>query len=134
MAEDKAKEAVDPNLVTARYNLKDENGNVIKDAEGKPKFVEISAKYDLEKAWNGVSEEIRKSNFGANVTVTVQSRMRSLHKAGATPDAIQADLDAWLPGMVTKKIAVDPIQAAKQAFATWSPEKQKAFLKELQGK
>jgi len=132
--QENGKEEVDPNLVSAKYKIKDENGNVKVDAEGKPVYAEVTARYDFDKAWENVSEDIRKSNFDANVKVTVQSRMRSLHQQGVSPEAIQTDLDAYLPGMVTKRVAVDPIQAAKTAFASWSPEKQKAFLKELQGK
>jgi hypothetical protein len=124
-------------LITARVSQVDENGNKVVDEEGKAVMLEGSAMYDfggdleglLEKA-KGNKEAIY-SNAVANLKVTVQSLMRTAISAGASPEALQAKVTAFVPGVAMAKQVVDPIEAAKAAFGTWDPEKQRAFLEQL---
>ena len=66
--------------------------------------------------------------------VSLQSRIRALHKANPDPAFIQSQVDQWIPGVVAAKVAVDPVQATLSQFANWPKEKQREFLKQLQGK
>lgn len=125
-------------IITARYKKVDEEGNAVMDDEGKVVYEEAQANYDFGDKLEDLSEkcggEVVFSNAIANMKVTLQSRIRALHKAGLTLEAIQEQVTAWVPGMVSPKVAVDPIANTISQFSTWSPEKQKEFLKKLQGK
>jgi len=122
-------------LVEARYQLKDENGNSILDEEGKATYAAVEVEYDfgdnLDQAVEACGEDVVFSNFKANAKVALQGIMRTKHKGALTPDQIQAVVDAWKPGMVSEKVTVDPATAIQNAFATWSDEKKATFLASL---
>ena len=124
-------------VINAKYGVKDEKDVAILDAEGKPTYANISATYDfgdnLADLIAKCSEEVVRTNAIANIRVSLQSRIRSLHKQGMTPDAIQSNIDAYVPGVAAAKVAVDPIMATISQFANWDKAKQKEFLKKLQG-
>ena len=125
-------------LVEAKYTIKDADGNPVKDAEGKPTYAEASANYDFGNSLADLiakcGEEVTFSNAVANMRVSLQSRIRALHKANPDPAFIQSQVDQWIPGVVAAKVAVDPVQATLSQFANWPKEKQREFLKQLQGK
>ena len=125
-------------LIEARYGVKDDNGNVMKDEEGKPIYAEASANYDFGETLADLiakcGEDVVRSNAIANMKVSLQSRIRALHKANPDQAAIQAQVDQWVPGVVAPKVTVDPMQAVLAQFGNWPKEKQKEFLKSLQGK
>lgn len=79
-------------------------------------------------------DEVVKSNFESNVTVTIQSNMRTGMKKGETNEMLQARLANYKPGVAAKGVVVDPVQAYLAQFASATPEKQKAMLAELQAR
>jgi hypothetical protein len=117
--------------VNAKYAAKDEKGNSVL-VDGEAVILEASVNYDfgdnLQAAIENCGEEAVFSNFVANAKVGLQSIIRSKLKQGLTPDQIQAIADSWKPGMVADKVQIDPAQAIKAAFNTWSPEKKAEFL------
>lgn len=121
--------------VNARYQSKDENGNAILDGEGKAVWQESTCTYDfgdtLDAAVDKFGADVVFSNFIANGKVAIQGIMRAKMKAGLGQEAIQALLDAHKLGMVMEKTQVDPLEAVKAAFATWSHEKKMEYLKQL---
>jgi hypothetical protein len=123
--------------IIAKFLIKDAEGNVLKDDEGKNTYETASADYnfgaDLNELIALCSDEVVRSNAIANITVTLQSRIRSLKKAGNSPDQIQAGVDKFVPGVAAPKVAVDPLVAAASLFSTMSDEKKKEFLKSLEG-
>lgn len=76
-------------------------------------------------------DQVVKSNFDANVVVTVQSNMRSGMKRGESQEQMQARLAGYKPGVAAKGVKVDPVQAYLAMFASASPEKQAEMLAEL---
>lgn len=121
--------------ISARYQVKDENSNAVLDADGKPVWQEADVTFDfgddLDQAVALCGAESVFSNYKANATVALQGIIRAKLKSGMTTDQIQAIANAWKPGTVLGKTTVDPEQAIKSAFSTWSPEKQAAFLATL---
>lgn len=123
--------------ITARYAQK-VDGKFKLDGDGKKVMTEMSAEYDFGGNLEGLiaiakgNKEAVFSNAVANLKVVIQSLMRGLHGQGSTPDAIAKEVASYVPGVAVRKAAADPVAAAKMAFAGMSPEKQKAFLKELQ--
>lgn len=124
--------------VSAKYAVKDAEGNIVKDAEGKTTYAICNAEYDfgenITELMKKAGEDAVFTNSVANMRVSLQSRIRSLHKAGLTPDAIQDQVNSWVPGVAAAKVAVDPIQNTISQFANWPKAKQQEFLKKLQGK
>lgn len=121
--------------VNARYQEKDENGQAVLDGEGKAVWREATCQYDfgdtLDAAVDKFGADVVFSNYVANGKVSIQSIMRSKMKAGLDQGAIQTLLDNHKLGMVMEKTQVDPLEAVKAAFATWSPEKKMEYLKQL---
>jgi hypothetical protein len=121
--------------VNARYQSKDENGNAILDGEGKAVWQEATCQYDfgdtLDAAVDKFGSDVVFSNFVANGKVAIQGIMRAKMKAGMNQEGIQTLLDGHKLGMVMEKTTVDPLEAVKAAFATWSPEKKMEYLKQL---
>jgi hypothetical protein len=121
--------------VEAKFQLKDENGNAIVDEEGKVQYDSCVVEYDFGDDLDGAVDlcgaETVFSNYKANAKVALQGIMRSKLKAGLAEDQIQTVVDAWKPGMVAERVAVDPSTAIANAWDTWSPEKKAAFLEKL---
>jgi hypothetical protein len=121
--------------IEAKYQLKDENNNAIVDEEGKPTWQVESVEYDfgdnLDDAVDLCGADVVYSQYKANAKVALQGIIRAKMKAGLDNDAIQAVCDAWKPGMVAERTAVDPATAIQNAFATWSDEKKAEFLAKL---
>lgn len=119
-------------LIEARFQLKDAEGNVIMDEEGKPTWRSASAEYDfgddLDASVELCGAETVHSNYVANATISLQSVIRAKLKAGLTPDQITTVVAGWKPGMVVEKTTIDPETAIKSAFSTWPVEKQREFL------
>lgn len=122
--------------VEAKTQIKDLNGDVVTDEEGKVTYSAVSIEYDfgddLDAAVALAGVEVVFSNYKANSKVALQSIMRAKAKAGMDADAIQAFADTWKPGMVVERTAVAPEQAIMSAFANWDEEKRNAFLSKLQ--
>jgi len=124
-------------LITARYAVKDSEGQPVKDAEGKQTYAEISVKYDF---GDNLADLIKKCGEDAVFTdavsaqrVKLQARLRALHAQNPDPEFIQAEADKWVSGITAPRTAVDPTTAILSQFANWPKEKQKEFLKKLQG-
>ena len=119
----------------ARYQLKDENGNVLVDEEGKPTWAQASVNYNFGDDLNQASEmfgvEVVFSLYKAQAKVAGQALIRTKLKAGLPTDQLQGVFDLWKPGMVMERVSVNPEDAVKAAFASWSPEKQAEFLAKL---
>lgn len=71
------------------------------------------------------------SNAFANWRVTLQASIRRMHDAGKSDEEIQAALKDAKMGVAVSGGRVDPIQASLAQFATWTPEKQEAYLQQL---
>jgi len=121
--------------IAARYQVKDENNNAVLDAEGKAMWQECSVEYDLGDTLDGAAEKFGSdvvfSQFKANARVVIQGIIRAKLKAGLTPEKIQEFISTYVLGVAVEKTQVDPVAAVKAAFATWTPEKQKEYLREL---
>lgn len=119
----------------ARFQLKDENGNVQVDEEGKPSWQSASVQFDFGDDLNQASEmfgaEVVFSLYKAQAKVAGQALIRAKLKSGLPTDQLQGIFDAWKPGMVMERVSVNPEDAIKAAFASWSPEKQAEFLSKL---
>lgn len=76
-------------------------------------------------------DEAVKSNADANWRVTIQGNIRSALRAGKSATEIQAQLGTAKLGVATRGVAVDPIQAYVNMFATATPKEQEAMLKKL---
>ena len=123
--------------IIAKFLVKDAEGKIMKDDEGKNVYESATADYDFGTDLDGLialcNDEVVRSNAIANITVTIQSRIRALKKAGNSPDQIQAEIDKFVPGVAAPKVAVDPLVAAAALFSTMSDEKKSEFLKSLEG-
>lgn len=121
--------------VTAKMQLKDENGNAIVDEEGKVTTSEAAVEYDfgddLTAAVDLCGEDTVFSNYKANAKVALQSIIRTGMKAGLSAEQIQDRCSAWKPGMVAERVAVDPSTAIANAWENWSDEKKAEFLAKL---
>jgi len=120
--------------VSAKFQVKDEEGNAVL-IDGKPEWKEVSGTYNfgdtLDEAVDMFGADVVFSNFVANGKVAIQGIMRAKMKAGLTQEAIQTFLSGYKLGMVVERTQVDPLEAVKAAFATWSPEKKMEYLKQL---
>lgn len=74
------------------------------------------------------------SNAWANWKITLQSNIRNALKRGETQEVIQGRLGTAKMGVAVKGASVDPVQAYLAAFASATPDKQKAMLAELQAR
>ena len=121
--------------IEARFQVKDAEGNVVMDDEGKPTYREIAATFDfgddLDAAVELCGADTVFSNYKANAKVSLQSVLRAKAKAGLANDQIQTIVDNWKPGMVVEKTTVDPESAIANAWDNWSDEKRAAFLEKL---
>jgi hypothetical protein len=122
-------------LIKARYQIKDSEGNVMVGDDGKPVWKEVEVNFDfgdnLQAAVDMCGEAAVFSNYKGNARVSLQSILRAKGAAGLTHDAIQSLVSGWKPGMVIEKTQIDPETAVTNAFETWSPEKQAEFLRKL---
>ena len=121
--------------VTAKITLKDEEGNNIKDDEGKLTYEEATVDFDfgddLDAAVELCGDEVVFSQYCSAARVALQGVIRLKIKAGLSPDAIQDAISSWKPGMVMARTAVDPLEAVLSAAATWSPEKRQEYIDKL---
>lgn len=119
----------------ARFQLKDEKGNVVTDEEGKPSWTQASINYDFGDDLTQASErfgvEVVFSLYKAQAKIAGQALIRSKLKAGLPVGQLQGVFDVWKPGMVMERTSINPEDAIKSAFASWSPEKQSEFLAQL---
>lgn len=122
-------------LIKARYQVKDSEGNVIVGDDGKPIWKEVEVNFDLgdnlQAAVDMCGEAAVFSNYKSNARVSLQNILRAKGAAGLTHDAIQSLVDGWKPGMVIEKTTIDPETVVSNAFETWSLEKQNEFLRRL---
>lgn len=125
-------------VITGRYKLVDENNEPIRDEEGKIKYAEGSAEFDFGETLADLismhGEEAIRSDAIANMRVSIQGLIRSLHKQNPDPAFIQAGVTGWKSGVSAPRTKVDPTAAVLASFASWPKEKQREFLKQLQGK
>ncbi len=73
-------------------------------------------------------DEVVFSNAVAQMKIGLQARMRAYLAEGKGVEALAA---MWKPGVQMPK-SVDPIAAAKAAFATMSPEERLAMIAKIQ--
>lgn len=112
---------------------KDASGKVVQAQIG-PYVIEINVGSTAAEDIQMFGDEVVKSNFESNVTVTVQSNMRSGMKKGETQEQLQARLGSYKPGVAARAAVVDPVQAYIAKFASATPEQQAAMINELKAK
>ena len=95
--------------IVARKGIKkDEEGNIIAGTETTVNFEMGSTCDELaEICENGLSTVHEKAC--SQIKVDVQARVRALKEAGMEDDAIQAEIDKYVPGAAVKRVAVDPM-------------------------
>ena len=83
---------------------------------------------DINDAIAKFGAEVVFTNFRQAAKIALQARMRSrMEKKGN----VQELATIWKPGIQLERAAVDPVVAAKNAFANMSAEDREAFLNEL---
>jgi len=99
-----------------------------------PFTIKVQSGKDLDEAVQMFSKEAILSQAESNWVVTLQSNMRSGMLRGETQEQLQARLGSAKMGVAQAGARVDPVQAYLAAFASATPEKQKAMLAELQAR
>jgi hypothetical protein len=137
MAKDKTQKLTsEPTKITAKYARTDDQGNKLKDEDGKQLYAQVDASYNfganlaeaIERCGGGAEgESIVFEQHVAQTKVDVQSVMRRLDQQGMAPDAIQRFLDNWRPGVTTPSKPADPVATVAAAAATSTPEELKAL-------
>jgi hypothetical protein len=93
----------------------------------------VSVKFELDETLEGAvqhyGEEVVFSRYQSALIIDLQSKMRTLIKAGKTPDEIQAEVDAWQPGVKSK--GKSPAEKARDLFGRLSAEEREALLSEF---
>ena len=93
---------------------------------------EVTVQYDfgdnLEDAVERYGKEVVFTNFRANSKIVLQAGLRRCLEKGKDPAEFAS---RFKPGVQTVSPAVDPVTAAKNAFASMGEDERKAFLKEL---
>jgi len=121
--------------VSAKMQVKDEDGKAVLDADNSPVYKEATVDYnfgdDLNSAVDLCGAEVVFSNYVRNAKVALQAIIRSSLSAGLNPTQIQEKVNGWKPGMVLAAEKVDPETAIKNAWDTWSAEKKAEFIKSL---
>lgn len=121
--------------VSARYQVKDENNQAVLDGEGHPVWQDGSIQYDLgnslEDAVEKYGADVVYSNFKASARINLQALIRTKLKSGVAPEFLQSFFDSYTLGVAAERTVVNPADAVKAAFATWSPEKQREYLRSL---
>jgi len=74
--------------------------------------------------------EVVKSNFEANVVITVQGGIRRMLEKGSDAAAIQETYKSFKPGQAVRR-GVDVVGGYMAWFKTLSPEQQKAEIAKL---
>lgn len=123
--------------IKAQFQVKDENGEAVLDAEGKVTYQSVEAPYnfgdDLNDAVQLCGEDVVFSQFKKAAKVDLQGYMRTMLKGGASADQIAAKVAEWKPGMVTERVTVDPATAMAAAFENMNADERFAFLTEKLG-
>lgn len=121
--------------VSVKYKLQDEHGDVIKDEDGKVSYQEAEVTYTfpetLADAVTLSGEDVVYSMYKVSARSALQNVIRTKLKAGISLAELQEVASSWSPGMIMPRTTVNPENAIKNAFTTWSPEKQAEFLAEL---
>lgn len=109
---------------------KDASGKVVQAQIG-PFTIEVPMGSTAAEDIQLFGDQVVKSNFEANVTVSVQAIMRTGMKKGETQEALQLRLANYKPGVAQRGAIVDPVQAFMAKFAASTPEEKKKLLAEL---
>ena len=78
-----------------------------------------------------VGADVVKSNYEANVVITIQGAIRRMLTAGSDAAAIQEALKDYKPGQAVRRGVVDVKAGYKAWFSALSPEEKKEELKKL---
>lgn len=122
--------------VKAKTQIKDAQGNVILDDEGKPSYKEVAVDYDFgDNLQSAVdlcgSEDVVFSNYVSAARINLQAILRAKLTQGMDADAIQTFVSSWKPGMQLERQQVNPEAAVINAFENWPEEKKMEFLRKL---
>jgi len=122
--------------ISAKFQVKDENGNAVLDGEGKPVWEEGTVNYDLgdtlEAAIENFGADVVFSNYKSNARVALQGIMRAkMMKQGLKGEALQSFMSTYKLGVALERTAVNPVEAVKNAFTGWDAEKKAEFLRQL---
>lgn len=119
--------------ITARKGIqKDDEGNLVAGQECTVEVEVGETLEDLISLCEGGADTVREKAV-AQIVIEVQARIRSLMAAGMNDEAIKAEMANYKPGMAVRKVAVDPVVALKQKFATMSEEERSAIIAQLLG-
>jgi hypothetical protein len=83
---------------------------------------------DLAEATELFGADVVFTNFRAAAKIALQSRMRTRIDKGQDVAELAT---IWKPGIQLERAPVNPVTAAKNAFANMTPEERAAFLEEL---
>lgn len=121
-------------VVTANLPVKNEDGTVQKDAEGKAivKSAQVTTQFGetAEESIQMFGGDVVNSNFRANAIITLQGAIRRFLGQGKSQEEITTLLSGWKPGVSVDK-SIDPVVAMKAKLAGMDADARKALLKEL---
>ena len=86
---------------------------------------------NLEGAVERFGEQVVYNHAKLSIGLSTGGRVRDLIEDGKSPDQVQADLDEWKPGLVTRKAKKSGRQTFIEDMAVLSPEAQMAELEKL---
>jgi hypothetical protein len=93
----------------------------------------ITIKFELDDTLDGAvkhyGEEVVFSRYQSALIIDLQSKMRTMIKAGKTEADIQAEADIWQPGVKSK--GKSPAEKARDLFGRLSAEEREALLSEF---
>ena len=110
------------------YEISAKNG---KEADAPSASINWTGPETIEEAIQMFGGEAVLTNAISNFTVTMQSRIRSMIKAGKTPDEMQAALGSLAMGVQMPRSAADPLATLKAKLPSMTEEQKKALIAEL---
>lgn len=98
----------------------------------------VTVQYDIPTSVAGLVDKYGEEQVVAlasrAITLAVQANVRQKVTAGVTGDALQAAVDAWVPGVRAESAKKSPYERAESALAHLSQDELAALLKEYKGK
>lgn len=118
-----------PERISATYNAKDEDGNVVDSVSA---AIDYNLGDDLEEASELFGEEVILSLFKQTAVIKAQSQLRACLKAEKDEEGILTHFKTWKPGVAVARTPKDPMAEGRKAFEKMSPDERTTYLEELQ--
>lgn len=100
--------------------------------------VSVSVQYDIPTTVAGLvdkyGEEQTHALASRAITLAVQALVRQKVSAGANPEALQAAVDSWVPGVRAEATKKTPMERAQSALSGLGKEELEALLREYKNK